>query len=123
MGALEPQFLAGLATAANLALPDAASDEDAFRRQLARAVAAKTRDEWVAILERFDCCCEPVLELDEVAAHPLHRAHDLFFEIPDGDSDAVLQAHAAWKTRQPPPAPALGQDNAEVFREYGVDDA
>ena len=132
VGALEPQFLSKLAAAAGLELPCgpevAAADagvpgEDEFRRQLTRIIASKTRDEWVRVFADYDCCCEPVLELDEVADHPLHRERGLFFEIGDSGSPGTLQVRTPLgmpAARRP--APALGQHNDEVFREYGVND-
>jgi len=132
VGALEPQFLSRLAAAAGLELPRgpevAAADagvpgEDEFRRQLTRIIASKTRDEWVRVLADYDCCCEPVLELDEVADHPLHRERGLFFEIGDSGSPGTLQVRTPLgmpAARRP--APALGQHNDDVFREYGVNE-
>ena len=123
VGALEPQFLVRLVKAAGLELPAGSGDEDGLRRELARAVASKTRDEWESALAGYDCCCEPVLELDEVAEHPLHRERELFFEIPEGDSAGTLQMRTplGMPTARRP-APALGEHNKEVFREYGVED-
>ncbi|MDE2805831.1 MAG: CaiB/BaiF CoA-transferase family protein [Gemmatimonadota bacterium] len=134
VGALEPQFLARLVAATGLELPnrpaDAAADgpgtarEHDMRRQLTRIIASKERDEWVRILAECDCCCEPVLELDEVAEHPLHRERGLFFEIGDSGLPGTLQVRTplGMPTGRRP-APALGQHNDEVFREYGVEDA
>lgn len=130
VGALEPQFLARLLKGAGLAAGAAAGsansagsvDDDTFRRRLARVVASKTRDEWARILAGYDCCCEPVLELDEVAAHPLHRERELFFEIAGGGSAGTLQVRTPLGMpvgRRP--APALGEHNDEVFREYDVE--
>ena len=127
VGALEPQFLARLLKGAGLeagAAADSAGsvDEDTFRRRLTRVIASKTRDEWARILAGHDCCCEPVLELDEVAAHPLHRERELFFEIAGGGSAGTLQVRTPLGMpvgRRP--APALGEHNDEVFREYDVE--
>ena len=129
VGALEPQFLSRLAAATGLKLPRGpetaagAAGEHDLRRQLTRIIASKTRDEWVRVLAEHDCCCEPVLELDEVAEHPLHRERGLFFEIGDSGSPGALQVRTPLgmpAARRP--APALGQHNDEVFREYGVND-
>ena len=126
VGALEPQFLARLLEGTGLEAGTGSAgsaDEDALRRRLTGAIASKTRDEWARILAGYDCCCEPVLELDEVAEHPLHRDRGVFFEIADGESTGTIQ------TRTPlgmpagrRGAPALGEHNDEVFREYGVED-
>ena len=131
VGALEPQFLARLVEAAGLELPSGpesaaadtagTADADSFRRQLTRVIASKTRAEWVRVLAEYDCCCEPVLELDEVTEHPLHRQRRVFFEI--GDSGLPGSRQVRTPLGMPAarrPAPALGQHNDEVFREYGV---
>ena len=120
VGALEPQFLARLAAATGIE-PGSGPEADAdLRRQLTRVIATRTRDEWTSILAQHDCCCEPVLELDEIPEHPLHRERGLFFEIPEGESAGTPQV----RTPLGPPerrrrAPALGEHNEEVFREYG----
>lgn len=136
VGALEPQFLARLVEGAGLAAGAADSagaagaaadsagpvDEDTLRRRLTLVIASKTRDEWARILAGYDCCCEPVLELDEVAAHPLHNERELFFEIAGEGSAGTLQVRTPLGMpvgRRP--APALGEHNDEVFREYGVE--
>lgn len=123
VGALEPPFLARLVKAAGLEALGGSATEDDLRRQLTRVVASRTRDEWENILAECDCCCEPVLELDEVAEHPLHRERRLFFEIGGGESVGTLQVRTplGMPTARRP-APALGEHNDEVFREYGVDD-
>lgn len=138
VGALEPQFLRSLAAGAGLELTAgpavsvdsaaadsadsaAAADDDDLRRQLTRVIATRTRNEWVRVLADHDCCCEPVLELDEVAEHPLHRDRGLFFEIGRSGSPGALQVRTPLgmpAARRP--APALGEHNDEVFREYGV---
>lgn len=125
VGALEPQFLARLEEGAGLDAgtgPAGAADDDALRRRLTRVIASKTRDEWARIFAEYDCCCEPVLELDEVVEHPLHRERGLFFEIAEGDSAGIPQTRTplGMPARQRP-APALGEHNDEVFREYGVE--
>lgn len=121
VGALEPQFLRSLAAGAGLAESAAVAADDDLRGQLTRVIATRTRDDWVRILADHDCCCEPVLELDEVAGHPLHRDRGLFFEIGESGSPGSLQVRTPLgmpATRRP--APALGEHNDEVFREYGV---
>ena len=124
--------LSRLAAAAGLELPRGpeatapgarAPGEDEFRRQLTRVIASKTRDEWARVLAEYDCCCEPVLELDELTEHPLHRERGLFFEIGESGSPATLQVRTPLgMPAGGRPAPALGQHNDEVFREYGVND-
>ncbi|MDE2974054.1 MAG: CaiB/BaiF CoA-transferase family protein [Gemmatimonadota bacterium] len=123
VGALEPRFLARLEAATGLEPKPGAAEDRGLRRRLARIVASRTRDEWARILAGHDCCCEPVLELDEVPEHPLHRERGLFFEIAEADSAGTLQVRTPLGLPEGRrPAPALGEHNAEVFREYGVEE-
>ena len=121
VGALEPQFLNRLAAAAGLEVSRGPDADARLRDQLTRVIATKTRDEWVRALAEHDCCCEPVLELDEVVEHPLHRKRGLFFEIGDSGAPGTLQVRTPLGMPEGRrPAPALGEHNDEVFREYGV---
>ena len=123
VGALEPQFLGRLAGAAGLEVQPGPEGDADLRRQLTRVIATRTRDEWARVLAEHDCCCEPVLEVDEVPEHPLHRERGLFFEIPEGASAGTLQVRTPLGMPDGRrPAPTLGQHNDEVFREYGVTD-
>ena len=121
VGALEPQFLGRLAGAAGLDLRAGPEEDADLRSRLTRVIAGRTRDEWARVLAEHDCCCEPVLELDEVPGHALHRERGVFFEIPDEEAPGALQVRTplgmpAGRRR----APKLGEHNEEVFREYGV---
>ena len=121
VGALEPQFLNRLAEAAGLEVRPGAEGDADLRGQLTRIIAAKTRDEWERVLAGHDCCCEPVLELDEVPEHALHRERGVFFEIPDEDAPGTLQVRTPLGMPEGRRrAPKLGEHNDEVFREYGV---
>ena len=121
VGALEPQFLNRLAEAAGLELRPGAEGDADLRSQLTRIIATRTRDEWAHELAGHDCCCEPVLELDEVPEHALHRERRVFFEIPDEKAPGTLQVRTPLGTPEGRRrAPKLGEHNEEVFREYGV---
>ena len=121
VGALEPQFLGRLAAAAGLELQPGAEGDADLRRQLTRVIATRTRDEWARALDEHDCCCEPVLEMDEVPGHALHRERGVFFEIPDEDAPGTLQVRTPLGMPEGRRrAPKLGEHNVEVFQEYGV---
>ena len=49
----------------------------------------RTRDEWTALLAPVDCCCEPVLEAAEVAAHPQWKERGLIHQ--DQDRDRLVE--------------------------------
>ena len=92
----------------------------AIRAEIAAVIAGKTRDEWAAIFAAHDCCCEPVLELDELAGHPLHQAREVFVTVDGGAAGPLRQL----RTPLGPPArltapPTHGQHSREVLGEYG----
>ena len=128
VGALEPKFWFAFNTAigrkadlAELATPGV---QARVRDEVQAILATKTRDEWVAVLAGHDCCCEPVLELDEVAAHPMHRAREVFTRGPAPGGDTIQQVRTPLApARVDRAAPALGQHSREVLVEYGFADA
>ena len=92
-----------------------------MREEVQAILLTKTRDEWVEALAGHDCCCEPVLELDEVAAHPVHRAREVFTRGPaPGEGGSILQVRTPLApARVDRQAPALGEHSREVLAEYG----
>lgn len=128
VGSLEPKFWANLGKAIGREMDfgeivGPPQKQEQVRGELAEIFRTRTRDEWTAIMADHDCCCEPVLELDEVMEHPLHKARGVFFTMDGGgDVGPVLQMRTP--TGMPKikrPAPKQGEHNAEVFAEYGVD--
>jgi len=108
VGALEPKFWAALCGA--LGKPELVElqfvegvEQERAHRAMEAVFAARTRDEWGPLLAPLDACCEPVLDLDEVAGHPQMAARRLF------QTDVRL------------PAPRLGEHTEEMLAEVGVD--
>jgi crotonobetainyl-CoA:carnitine CoA-transferase CaiB-like acyl-CoA transferase len=104
VGALEPKFWMALCEA--LGRPDLVdlqySEEMRVQHTVEELFASKTRDEWEQILSGADACCEPVLDLAEVASHPQVTARRLFERLEQGR------------------APRLGEHTEEVLREIGL---
>ena len=74
-----------------------------LREELATIFAGRTRDEWEQRLAGLEVCCEPVLELDEVAAHPQIAARGLVREFPTGVEIAPhVPFQDDWRRRSPP---------------------
>ena len=114
-GAIEPQFFGLLLDRLGLdrarfghlgypAVDDAARREwPALREAIATAVAARTRDEWSALLEGTDACFAPVLTLAEAARHPHNVARGTFIEV-----DGVEQNAPAPRFSRSVPGPVHG---------------
>jgi crotonobetainyl-CoA:carnitine CoA-transferase CaiB-like acyl-CoA transferase len=108
VGALEPKFWSALCGA--LQRPDLVEQqfsEDAATQGAVEAIfMARTRDEWEELLAPLDACCEPVLDLDEVASHPQIAARRALAKMNEGGD-----------------APRLGEHSAAILSEVGVDGA
>jgi alpha-methylacyl-CoA racemase len=129
VGALEPKFwlsfnqaIGRAGGAAELVAPP--ETQAAIRAEVQAILATKTQAEWAAIMARHDACCEPVLELDELAEHALHRARGVFFTIDGGAAGPVRQVRTpVGAPERPTLPPRLGEHSRDVLREYGFSDA
>jgi alpha-methylacyl-CoA racemase len=87
--------------------------EDVFR--------SRTRAEWERRFEGLEVCCEPVLEMSEVTAHPQITARGLISERPGGvEVRPAVRMRADWRRLA---APGLGEHTAEILAELGVEPA
>jgi crotonobetainyl-CoA:carnitine CoA-transferase CaiB-like acyl-CoA transferase len=127
VGALEPKFWIALNTAIGRPpnVSELISDQSKTRGELSAIFLTKTAAEWAAHLAPHDCCVEIILELEELAAHPLHRAREVFFTIDGGAGvGPVLQVRTpVGKPANPLPPPRHGQHTRDVLHEYGFADA
>jgi crotonobetainyl-CoA:carnitine CoA-transferase CaiB-like acyl-CoA transferase len=124
VGALEPKFWAELCGVVGnpdlVELQFATGDEGMHvHQEMERVFLSKTRDEWERKLAGLEVCCEPVLDLDEVASHPQIAARGLISNGPAGVEvrPAVLM-QAGWRRRD---APGLGEHTADILVEVGLD--
>jgi acetyl-CoA hydrolase len=108
IGSLEPRFQRVLLEKLGLAddpVYARAYDPQMWPRlheRLAALFAARTRDEWCALLEGTDACFAPVLSPDEAAVHPHMAARQVY-----GVHAGVLQAN---------PAPRFSRTPGQVGR-------
>jgi crotonobetainyl-CoA:carnitine CoA-transferase CaiB-like acyl-CoA transferase len=124
VGALEPKFWSALCIAVGqpnlVGLQFAEGDEGArVHRDMEAVFASRTRSEWEGALAGLDACCEPVLDLDEVASHPQVAARALIANRTTGvEVRPAVQLRGDWRGRD---APRLGEHTAEILGEVGVD--
>ncbi len=126
VGALEPKFWTALCTAVgkhDLVELQFATGEDGVRahRTMEEVFLSRSRSEWERDLAGLEVCCEPVLELGEVASHPQIAARGLISKGPGGvEVRPAVPMRADWRRRN---APRLGEHTAEILAELGIDDA
>ncbi len=125
VGALEPKFWLAFnqAIGRSGSIAEIAGDanvQERVRAEIAAIIATRTRDEWLPILAQHDCCCEPVLELDELADHPQHVARGVFFSIDGGAAGPITQLRTPVGAPAKPTAPPrLGEHSRAVLADYG----
>jgi alpha-methylacyl-CoA racemase len=124
VGALEPKFWTALCIAVGrpdlVGLQFAEGDEGArVHHEMEAVFASRTRSEWEGALAGLDACCEPVLDLDEVASHPQVAARALISNQKTGvEVRPAVQLRSDWRRRN---APRLGEHTVEILSEVGVD--
>ena len=116
LGAIEPLFREQLAAGLGIS--------EVTRSTVTKAVARKSRDQWVAHFAGKDACVAPVLSLGEAPAHLHNRARGTFLNV-----GGVLQPGPAphySRTECDPPRPPRpeGADSDSILADlgYGAED-
>jgi alpha-methylacyl-CoA racemase len=122
VGAIEPQFYALLCEKVGI---DAGGQDDRSawserKERLAALFAARTRDEWCALLEGSDACFAPVLSLAEAPGHPHNQARGTFIAVDGVTQPAPAPRYSATVTQAPTPP---RQDADALLAELGYDAA
>jgi alpha-methylacyl-CoA racemase len=129
LGALEPKFWAEFCRGVGREdLLDHAFDppgSDAHHA-VSEVFAERTREQWRQFATEYDCCLEPVLELDEVAASELVAARGMVVELeqPGAERPVRLLGAPIKLSRTPAaptraPGPGLGDHTDEVLAAAG----
>jgi alpha-methylacyl-CoA racemase len=97
--------------------------------QVVEIFRARTRAQWEEFAREYDCCLEPVLDLDEALESELVRTREMVVELDQpGAAQPVRQLGVPIKLSRTPgsparlPGPVLGEHTEEVLREAGLGD-
>src|SRR5437763_13068982 len=88
-------------------------------------VLERTREEWRAFASEYDCCLEPLLDLDEALDSELVRAREMVVELEQpGAERPVRQIGVPVKLDRTPggvqgPGPVLGEHTDEALEAVG----
>lgn len=124
VGAIEGRFYRELLDGLGLDPEDLPAQNDTSRwpeiqARFAEVFRSRTRDEWTRVFERKDACVSPVLGLDEVEAHPHHRARGFLVRL-----DGMVQPRPAPRLSDTPGQPEgagrpRGTETREVLDSLG----
>lgn len=130
LGALEPKFWQGFCESVgrsnwnqeNYFQPG--PHQRILQDEIAELFRRKTQADWIAHFGNHDCCCEPVLKLDEVLADPHLRAREMVVELVHESWGAYHQLGIAPKLSRTPGkisshAPELGEHTDAVLQGLG----
>ncbi|WP_313804448.1 CaiB/BaiF CoA-transferase family protein [Sphingobium sp.] len=94
-----------------------------LKRRVARVIATRTRDEWVAIFSGIDACVSPVLDMGEALEFPHNRERGTFVEIDGLVQPAPAPRYSRTSLNQPSKPVAPGSDRAAILSDLGMDEA
>jgi len=91
-------------------------------------IAGRTLDECMAVFEREHVTVAPVYDIEQICADPHFAEREVIVELPDEDLGELPHHDVFPRMSRTPgglrrPAPALGEHNAEVLGELGLDAA
>jgi crotonobetainyl-CoA:carnitine CoA-transferase CaiB-like acyl-CoA transferase len=130
LGALEPQFWQAFCAAVTHPEWDQADylepgpHQEVLKRAVAGLFRERTQAAWVAHFSQHDCCCEPVLNLEEAQRDSQIRARQMVVDLVHESWGAYRQLGIAPKFSDTPGtlrrhAPALGEHTEMILRELG----
>ena len=130
LGALEPQFWQAFCEA--VGHPDwnqpnyfePGPHQGPLKEAVAQVFQVKTQAEWVDHFAPYDCCCEPVLNLEEVMDDSHLRARQMVVDLVHESWGAYRQLGIGPKFSQTPGtlrshAPELGEHTGAILQELG----
>ena len=112
LGAVEPQFRRALLEGLGLAT-------DADRESIGKAVAKKSRDQWVAHFAGTHACVAPVLSMGEAPAHLHNRARGTFLDLDGVLQPAPAPRYSATPCDRPAAPRREGADTQSILAQLG----
>ena len=111
LGAIEPQFREALAEGLGV--------KDVAKAAVAKAVAKKTRDQWVAHFAGKDACVAPVLSLGEAPANLHNRSRGTFVNVGGVLQPGPAPRYSGTACEPPSPPRRAGADNESILSGLG----
>lgn len=125
IGSIEPQFyaelmeLTGLGETGELAPQHDRANWADNKAKIAACIKAKTRDEWVQIMEGSDVCFAPVLSPQEAYVHPHNVERETFVDVAGIMQPAPAPRFSRTPGKITSPPPHAGQHTDEVLSAWG----
>lgn len=100
--------------------PDDRTMWPAYRTVFARAFLAHTRDEWATVFDSDQHCVTPVLDIDEVAAHPHNVSRGAFVQVDGVEHPAPAPRFSRTPSAVASAPPRPGEGGLVALRQWGV---
>lgn len=125
VGSFEPKFFAGLVKVLGLEGEVPLSDQfdraenDKFKQLIHDRFMQRTRAEWTKLFDAADVCVTPVLELDELADHPYHKARETVIKSDAGLHSGIVPKLSRSDQTLCQKPPGKGAHGLDVLRAAG----
>ncbi len=132
VGCLEPDFAKSVLNTLGLSqwlgkiVDRSAETQKALRQAIAQKIEKHDQAYWNALFSKLDACVEPVLSINEAAAHPHFLERGMITKALDEAGAEIPQINSALPFKTPEimrAGRALGADTEQVLKNLGYSDA
>ena len=107
---------------------DRVRNAEACEAPIVAFIGARTLAENMEVFERAEVTAAPVYDIDQFMTDPHVNAREILVDLPDAQTGRLPMHNVIPRLSQTPgrlrrPAPALGEDTAEILGSLGVTDA